>query len=648
MKPPAESHEVRNCRGFSHAVSVLAVLTGSLALLGWVFDLKALTSVRSGLASMKPSTALCFIFAGLSLWLIQLQRGERSSSRIERVQVARVFGCFIGVVALLTIVEYLFHKNLGFDEALFSKTLLAAGGAHPGRMAGATALGFIFLATSLLLSTTRSLYPAQGLAVLAALNGFVACIGYLLDAHPLYDVPAYSSMALQTAVLFFLLGLAALAARPQGGLMAVVTSEHLGGVMARRVLPLIIVLVMLLGWLRWRGELSGLYGTEFGIALLILSEVVVFVALLWFSGMRLNNLDEANRQAQAQRLLLAAIVESSDDAILSKDLSGIITSWNRGAELLYGFSATEMIGTPVAALMPEERQEEAEQFLTLIARGQLVTAEDTVRRRKDGSLVHVSLVISPVRDLQGEIVGASAIAHDITKRKRAEELIVESEKNYRTLFESMDEGFCTIEVLLNKDNHPMDYRFLDVNPVFEKLTGIPNARGRTMREIAPQHEEYWFETLGRIALTGEPARFENWAEELHRWYEVHAFRIGEPQERKVAVFFDDITKRKGAEEALRASEEKFRTVANTIPQMVWMANSDGWIFWYNQGWYDYTGTTPQQMEGWGWQSVHDPEELPRVMERWQACIATGEPFEMTFPLRSARGEFRSFLRASRR
>jgi PAS domain S-box-containing protein len=162
--------------------------------------------------------------------------------------------------------------------------------------------------------------------------------------------------------------------------------------------------------------------------------------------------------------------------------------------------------------------------------------------------------------------------------------------------------------------------------------------------MSPEHEEHWFEIYGKIALTGESARFENRAaEQLHRWYDVHAFRVGEPKERKVAIFFDDITERKHAEEALRTSEEQFRTVANTIPQLVWMANADGWIFWYNQGWYDYTGATPQQMEGWGWQSVHDPAELPRVLERWQASIATAKPFEMTFPMRSGQGEFRAFL-----
>jgi PAS domain S-box-containing protein len=94
---------------------------------------------------------------------------------------------------------------------------------------------------------------------------------------------------------------------------------------------------------------------------------------------------------------------------------------------------------------------------------------------------------------------------------------------------------------------------------------------------------------------------------------------------------------------MNSSDEQFQTMADSIPQLAWIAHADGFIFWYNRRWHDYTGTTPQQMEGWGWQSVHDPEVLPLVMERWQEAIATGQRFEMEFPLRGADGRFRVFL-----
>ncbi|MGB8991236.1 MAG: response regulator [Desulfobaccales bacterium] len=101
--------------------------------------------------------------------------------------------------------------------------------------------------------------------------------------------------------------------------------------------------------------------------------------------------------------------------------------------------------------------------------------------------------------------------------------------------------------------------------------------------------------------------------------------------------------RKRAEEALKDSEERFRTMANAIPQLAWTARSDGYISWYNQRWYDYTGTIPEDMEGWGWQSVHNPEVLPKVLEQWRASLATGRPFDMVFPLRGKDGQFRQFL-----
>jgi PAS domain S-box-containing protein len=105
----------------------------------------------------------------------------------------------------------------------------------------------------------------------------------------------------------------------------------------------------------------------------------------------------------------------------------------------------------------------------------------------------------------------------------------------------------------------------------------------------------------------------------------------------------DVTERMNAQQVLQESEERFRTMANSIPQLSWIAQANGYVTWYNQRWYDYTGTTPEQMEGWGWQSAHDPLVLPKVLERWRASIATGELFDMEFPLRGADGLFRGFL-----
>ncbi len=105
----------------------------------------------------------------------------------------------------------------------------------------------------------------------------------------------------------------------------------------------------------------------------------------------------------------------------------------------------------------------------------------------------------------------------------------------------------------------------------------------------------------------------------------------------------EVRRRQRAEEALAESEAQFHSLAESIPNLCWIANADGWIFWYNQRWYEYTGTTPEEMEGWGWQKVHDPAMLPAVLERWRGSIGTGRPFEMVFPLRRADGVYGEFL-----
>jgi PAS domain S-box-containing protein len=136
-----------------------------------------------------------------------------------------------------------------------------------------------------------------------------------------------------------------------------------------------------------------------------------------------RKIELALRESEQRLRFLASIVESSDDAIVSKNLDGIITSWNKGAERVFGYSASEAIGQPITLVIPEDRQSEEREILTRIRRGERIDHFETVRRRKHGSLIVVSLTVSPVKDANGKIVGASKIARDITEQKRNQELI---------------------------------------------------------------------------------------------------------------------------------------------------------------------------------------------------------------------------------
>jgi PAS domain S-box-containing protein len=146
--------------------------------------------------------------------------------------------------------------------------------------------------------------------------------------------------------------------------------------------------------------------------------------------------------------------------------------------------------------------------------------------------------------------------------------MLESDIKYQLLFDAIDEGFCIIEVIFDGDQKPADYRFLEVNPAFEKLTGLLNAKGKRMRELAPNHEEYLFEIYGRIALTGQPERFMNRAEQMKQWYNVYAFRINQPENRQVAILFKDMTDRKQAEDELRKSIELYERLNQRLHE-VW-------------------------------------------------------------------------------
>jgi PAS domain S-box-containing protein len=245
---------------------------------------------------------------------------------------------------------------------------------------------------------------------------------------------------------------------------------------------------------------------------------------------------------------LDALIESADDAIVSKTLDSAITSWNKGAERIFGYTADEVIGKSIVILIPPDRHNEEPLILERIKAGERVEHFETVRLTKDGRLIDVSLTISPIRGPSGEIVGVSKIARDITDLKKAHRLVEASEERYRMLFDSIDEGFCVIRMIFDERGKPADYIFLELNPIFIEQTGLTQAApGKTMRELIPNHDESWFEIYGRVSRTGEPIRFENYAEVLDRWFDLYAFRIGEPEDHKVAVMFKNITDRKKAE-----------------------------------------------------------------------------------------------------
>jgi PAS domain S-box-containing protein len=218
----------------------------------------------------------------------------------------------------------------------------------------------------------------------------------------------------------------------------------------------------------------------------------------------------------------------------------------------------------------------------------------------------------------------------------------ESEAKYRLLFESIDQGFCIIEMVFNAANQPIDYRFLLTNPAFDKQTGTENAMGKTVREIAPQHEDYWFEIYGNVALTGESIRFENLAQEFHRWYEVYAFPIGEPEQRRVGILFNDITDRKRVEEARAATEQRYRIVSDLIPFGMWEADMQGSATYLSQLFLEMTGQTLEEHRQ-TWHTLLHPDDRQPTVAAWYECVQSGSLWEHEFRIRGKDGHYRTIL-----
>jgi PAS domain S-box-containing protein len=202
-------------------------------------------------------------------------------------------------------------------------------------------------------------------------------------------------------------------------------------------------------------------------------------------------------EGEGAALLLSAIIDSSDDAIISKDLNGIVTSWNKSAERLFGYTAAEMVGQPITILIPIDRQDEEPKILSRLRRGERVDHFQTIRKRKDGSLLDISLTISPVRDMHGKIVGASKIARDITQQKRAEEALLASEARFRQLANAMPQMVWTASPAGDLDYvSERATRYFDAPP--ESLLGAG-----WLRWVHPDDQELAASRWKRSLDTGE-------------------------------------------------------------------------------------------------------------------------------------------------
>jgi PAS domain S-box-containing protein len=371
---------------------------------------------------------------------------------------------------------------------------------------------------------------------------------------------------------------------------------------------------------------------------------LISIGMFVFMGLLFSYFHERLRQAN-QQVAEDQFREMFAQAAVGIAQIGLDGRWLRVNQRIcdiVGYSREELLAKTFQGITHPDDLETDLALVRQILAGELPTyALEKRYVRKDQSIVPVNLTVSLVRDTSGKPKHFISVVEDITERKRSEQVLQASETRYRTLFDTLIEGFCTIEMIFDDDGKAVDYRFLETNPAFEKQTGLHNAQGRLMRDLAPNHEAHWFEIYGKVALTGEPVQFENEAKALGRHFHVCAYRVGGPQSRKVAILFSDITERKRAETALRASEERFRVAAETANDVVYEWNLKQSVQW--PGKIDEMlgyepGEFPRTLDGWA-ASVH-PEDMERTMAAVQAHLEGRAPYAAEYRVRRKDGDYR--------
>jgi len=229
-------------------------------------------------------------------------------------------------------------------------------------------------------------------------------------------------------------------------------------------------------------------------------------------------------------------------------------------------------------------------------------------------------------------------------RSESQEAIRKSEEKYRLLFENMTQMFQIVEPIFDDEGKAVDYRYVEVNQASEKLIGKKRQQieGRTAKELWGIVEDYWFEMLGKVLRTGEPVRMENYSQELDRFYDVYAWKVGE---RKVSMVSSDTTMRRRVEEALRESERRFRAVAETVPDILYSMDADGRMVYCSPNYLEYTGLNSEEAHADGFATIH-PEDRDRIQKTWEQATTEGVPFRAELRMRRHDGTYRWFLTSS--
>jgi PAS domain S-box-containing protein len=340
-------------------------------------------------------------------------------------------------------------------------------------------------------------------------------------------------------------------------------------------------------------------------------------------------------------------LSNTPDSIYIFDLDGRFKYANRAILAIWHKSLEEALGKNVLELgYPPELAERLERQIRQVIETKQPVRDQTPFTGASGETAYYDYILVPVLDANGRVEAVTGASRDITEQNRAAQQIEEDRRRWRELLEQTP----AIIAVLRGPEHIYEW----VNPLYAQLVARPAAWliGKPVWKVLPEVEEY-IKLLNEVYETGRPFVGHESFLELHpdgeaprRLYMNFVFlptRDAAGEIDGIFVHATDVTETVIARKRLEESERQFRTLAETIPHLAWMADEKGNRLWYNQRWYDYTGSTFEEARAWGWEKFQDPAMVDEVRRRWQEALSAAEAFEIIYPLKGADGSFRTFL-----
>ncbi len=632
----------RRGQQIARIASLTVILVGCAVLIGWMLDLESLKSVISGAATMKVNTALCFVGAGISLRL--LAHRSRSS---RKARIVNGWAIAITIVALLTICQYVLGWNLGIDELIF-RDWNSPATSHPGRMGVNTAINFGLTGAALWL-LNRQDYPsdrlrqrqpprsqqrvrvdtialAQSLALVVGAIALQAVVGYVYNVRVLYQLTTLTtSMALHTAMGFVVLAVGMLALRSDRGWMRSLTTDLMGGDIARRFIPTAIVLPLVVGWLILTGLNANLYDEKFAFSLMSMSLAAISLGLIAKNTDIINRIDydrirSSDRMRSSEERLKLAL-EGAKQGTWDFNLQTQELVWDDRCKEMFGLSPTAVVNYDryLAGVYSEDRQRVADAIAMAIRDcGEFTQEHRTVH--SDGT----NWILTKGRcwrDPAGERYRMSGTMMDISLRKRTEAALQASERMRRFMFEQTFEMIGLVD---------LDGMLLEVNQAALDSISAQQSEivGRKFWEApwwhTPQLQQQLIDAIDRAAR-GEVMCYEvqfpdGKGNVMTTEFSLKPLFDEDGKIVKLIAEGRDITDRKQMEAALRQNESQLRLFVQHVPAGVAMFDRDMHYLVASDVWLDCHELRDRDIVGRSHYDLY-PNLPPQWKEIHQRCLA---------------------------